>query len=213
MFLTVKIVAILLILVGLVFLYIWIDANILAKRSSQSNPTTLKNYGYEAPTDVFTTPYFEFEAPDSWDFMDKVSTRYKFVYHNIRNKLVRGVITIYVDTAPDEEHARAPRLLPATIDKDFQLHPDTTVSEHCNKTAPGKDRVGESVFKFKGITFPCDNDATWYSVLVGLKGKSTMMKIKRPNGKEATYVINYYNSSSELNGREFLDALQNFKIR
>jgi hypothetical protein len=208
-----KVVAVILVVAGLVFLAIWLDAKRLARLGGPSDATTPNTLSYKADYDTFTTPYFEMTTPTSWEFEAKSSNPNKYVYYNYRHKLVRGMITVYIDTAPSREHQYATRMLPAKLGSDWFLKPDNAVTDHCNKVAPGKDRVGEENFTFKGVAFPCDNDATWYSALVGLENGSTAMKIKRPDGKETQYVIHYLNSSAELTGTDLVDVIRKFQIK
>jgi len=208
----IAVVGVIVIVIGLVFAAIWFDAKRLAQQAGPSKATAPKTLSYEVETDTFTTKYFEMETPVSWEFIEKSSSPNKFVYYNFRHKLVRGTITVYVNQPPAPEHQRATRLLTARVGVDGFLKPDLDVSDHCNKVAPGKNRVGGEDIKFKGIAFPCDNDATWYSALVGLDGGSTAMNIKRPDGTTAQYIIYYTNPSAEMSGTDFVEVMRKFKI-
>lgn len=182
------------------------------KDSGPSESTTAVQSSYEIPTNVYKTKYFEIETSENWKYEKKASGPNKFVYHNVRNKLVRGFIYIYVNEDPVPHHKQATRLLPVTLGADGFLDPDFKVTAHCNKTAPNKDKVGEEIVTLKGITFMCDNDATWYSVLVGLKGSSPSMKLKRPDGSYATYTIFYQDSTANPTALDLIEVIERFKV-
>jgi hypothetical protein len=177
-----------------------------------SAPTKAVESVYSVPSDIFKTKYFQLETPESWEFEKKASGPNRFVYHNVRHKLVRGFLTIYVNEPPVPHHKQATRLLPVKLGSNNFLLPDSAATAHCNKSAPNKSRVGEEVVKLKGITFMCDNDATWYSVLVALKGGTPQMSLKRPDGSTATYVIYYQDSSANPTDNDLLEVIRNFKV-
>jgi hypothetical protein len=201
----------LLLIVALIFLYIYLDS----KRQGPGAPVATKpvTSTYNIESNTFTTPFFELETRKSWEFQKQKSTKSKFVYTDFRHKLAQGELTVYVNQAPEELHSRATRLLPVRLGSDSYLKPDTTIGQHCNKKASGKDRVGEQVFKFKNITFPCDNDATWFTVLVGLDGGTTVMKLKRPDGSTATYTIHYLGSTAYPTESDVVEVVRKFKVR
>lgn len=176
-----------------------------------SEPSIRKSTSYDVPRSHFQTNYFSFDGPDSWTFAKKESTKNKFIYWDIRHKLVRNELIVYIDTRPDTEHQYATRVLPVTLGSDGILKP-TKVSGHCNKKAPGKDKVGEEIFVFNKVKFQCDNDSTFYSVMVGLEGKSTSMELQRRNGFRTRYLIYYRSASAEETPADLLEVIENFQI-
>lgn len=193
-------------------IYIAIDALYLNRGSGPSDPTTAVESVYEVPSKTFKTDYFELETPESWQFEEKASKPGLYVYHNVRHKLVRGFITVYVNREPVPHHKQATRLLPVEVNVNNFLVPDSNVTPHCNKTAPSKDKAGEELVKLKGITFMCDNDATWFSVFVALKGGTPQMTLEGADGKPATYVIYYQDSSADPTANDFIEVIRKFKI-
>jgi len=198
------------VIIGLAFVYIYLDS----KRQTPGPPVSTQpvTTNYKIESNIFATPYFELETKKSWEFQKENSTANKFVYVDMRHKLAQGQLTIYVNQAPQELHNRATRLLPATLGADGYLKPEPSIGDHCNKKAPGKDKVGEQVFVFENVTFPCDNDATWFTVLVGQPGGSTSMKLARPNGTTATYVIHYLSSTAYPTPSDVVDVVRKFKV-
>jgi hypothetical protein len=194
---------------GAVAVYILFFEN---PNAGPSNPTQAVQSVHTVPSKVFRTKYFELETPETWEFEKKASGPNTFVYHNVRFKLVRGFITIYVNKDPMPHHKQATRLLPVEIGNDGLLKPDSNATEHCNKKAPHKDKVGEEIVKLKGITFMCDNDATWYSVVLALKGGTPQMSLKGMDGQLATYVIYYQDSSANPTDAALIEVIRNFKI-
>lgn len=199
-------------LVGVGGVGAWIYMNSKGLDTIQPLSTKPVTTSYSVESNTFKTPYFELETRKSWEFQKEKSTKNKFVYVDFRHKLAQGELTIYVNSSPAELHARATRLLPVRLGVDGYLKPDSSVGEHCNKKAPGKDKVGEQVFKFKNITFPCDNDATWFTVLVGLDGGSTAMKLKRPDGTTATYHMHYLGSTAYPIEADVIEIVRKFKV-
>lgn len=194
-------------------IYVAIDALYLTnKQVGPSDPTKAVQSAYTIPSKTFKTKYFELETPETWEFEEKASGPDMFVYHNVRHKLVRGFITVYVNKDPVPHHKQATRLLPVEIGDDGLLRPDSKATEHCNKKAPHKDKVGEEVVKLKGITFVCDNDATWFSVLLALKGGTPQMNLKGVDGQPATFVIFYQDSSANPTDVDLVEVIRKFKV-
>jgi hypothetical protein len=194
--------------------YLAYDAFLLASEEQQpSKPTSPIHSTYYSPSTTFTTPYFTVQLPDAWKQDKKSSTKNKFVYDDIRSKLVKGRVTIWVNGEPDDEYTRASRVLPAAFGTDNFLKPDSFVSDHCNKKAPSKSKTDQEMVKLKSITFMCDNDATWYSVLVGIPSQGTAMKLKRPNGAIASYIIHYQDATATPDPANFIDLVRKFQVR
>jgi hypothetical protein len=208
----VKVIIVFLVLVAAAALVLWLDSKRLAKQHTPSQATKAVTTHYEAESDTFTTKYFQMETPTSWEFDDKASTQSHFVYHNVRHKLVRGTLTIYINEKPKAEQQLATHLLSVQIDADGTFRPASSVTDHCNKTASGKDRVGEQVVKLKNITFTCDNDATWYSVLLGTDGGTPEMTWKRPDGSAVKVTIHYLDSSAEPEGGSLIEVIRKLKL-
>jgi hypothetical protein len=189
------------------------DATRISGEVGPSRPTTPVETAYTVPSDTFTTPYFEMKVAQSWEFIEKSSTRNKYVYHDVRNKLVQGFLEVYVNISPPLDRQQATRVLPATLGTNAFLSPESSVSDHCNKSAGAKKNVGEQQMVFKKIKLLCDNDATWYSVLVGKPGAGTTMDLKRPNGTTAQYTIFYQASSAKPESSKLIDLIRKFQVR
>ena len=183
----------------------------LSKDSGPSDATKAVQSAYRIPTRTFRTEFFEMETPESWEFQPKTSKPNMWVYYNFRHKLARGMIFVYVNKDPVPQHKQASRLLPVKLGYDDKLVPDS-VTDHCNKTAPGKDKVGEQAVTLVGIPFVCDNDTTLFTVLVALKSGTPNMEIKRPDGSTATYTIYYQDSSAYPTAPDFIEVIRRFKV-
>lgn len=191
---------------------IWDIFRVSNQDDSPSAPSSAKESVYTVPSKTFTTRYFEIKTPDSWEFQEKVSDDNKFVYYNIKHKLARGVLTIYVDKQPVPAHKQATRLLPVKLGPDGVLIPDNSATPHCNTKAPSKNKVGKEIIKLSGITFTCDNDATWFSVLVALEGGSPNMQLRRPDSTRSTYVIHYQDSTATPTDSDLIEVIRKFKV-
>lgn len=201
---------VLLILVGA---YVaWDILRVSSQPDGPSAPTAVKESVYTIPSKTYTTKYFEMKTPESWEFQEKLSNDNKFVYYNIKHKLARGMLTIYVDQPPVPAHKQATRILPVKLGPEGMLVPDNSVTPHCSKKAPGRDKVGEEIVKQNGIMFTCDNDATWFSVSVALEGGSPNMRLRRPDGTHATYVIYYRDSTATPSANDMIEVIRKFKV-
>lgn len=201
--------------VGIFFIFlvvaavIKIDSYLQERRNSPESTTSAQTTSYFTPsTQIFRTPYFQFQANKNWAEVPAESSENTFVYRSLRSNLVEHDLTIYVGGAPN---VPATHVLPVRLKNDMREITPGMVSEHCKKAVG--HRLPEKMLTFEGISFLCDVDSPQYMVLAGIKGGSSQLKMKRPNGQAQNYTILYRNVTAEPETSQFLEILSSFQTR
>ena len=195
----------------LIFIAIRLDSLLQDKVNTPESTTSQQTSAYFASSDkVFTTDYFQFQAPKNWVEIPSESTKTKFLYRGVNKPIIEDELIIYVNKIPGD--ISATRLLPVDItDGGYMLSPDS-LSGHCKK-ASANDNIDEKILTYKKVMMNCDVDNTQFNVLVGLKGGSTLMKLKRPNGSTAEYTILYRNIKAIPDASQLLQIISTFQTR
>ncbi len=185
-----------------------------ANKQSQrpSNPTQIVKSKYLASTEVFSTQYFQFQAAKTWRSINNESTASTFVYRNFRFGLVESELKIYVNQSLSPETQEATRVLPIGFDINGIVTSDS-VSDHCGKDLNNSNKQSRQQVVIGGVTMLCDVDGTEYTVVVGLKGGDTSLRIKRPGGEIVAYFIYYRSLKATLDGQELQAIMDTFQTR
>lgn len=177
----------------------------------QEATTKPVNTGFFAPgIDIFTTPYFQFQAKQEWAAVPDESGSDKFVYRSFNGKLVEHDLTIYINKAPSE--LSGTYVMPVKFKNNSREITTSLVSSHCKK-AVGGDRLSEKQVTFSGVSFLCDVDNPQYIVLAGQKSGSPRLDMTRPDGSRQTYFIVYRNVTAKPESSQFVDILNTFQTR
>lgn len=159
---------------------------------------------------IFTTDYFQFQAPKNWAAIPSESGSGKYVYRGINKPIVEDELVIYVNDIPGD--LLATRLLPVEASPVGQGLTVGSVSDHCNN-ALADHNIDEKVVTYKKVSLNCDVDNTQYNVLVGLVGGSTRMKLNRPDGSTADYTILFKDLRAIPDASALLQIMQSFQTR
>jgi hypothetical protein len=187
-----------------------IEKNKSAPPSEATKPVTST---VEPSVEIFTSEYFQFQTDKNWRAIANESTNTKFVYRRGTDNLVSADMTVYINSSPND--TQATRVLPVTVGEDgFRLNA-SFVSEHCNSKLPKdiKSTTGELPITLNSVRFLCDVDGTNYTVIVGLENGTEAMKLNRPDGTSANYVIFIRDLRSSPNPKEFENIIDTFQVR
>lgn len=159
---------------------------------------------------VLRSEYFQFQATSGWSQVQGSTVPGQYLYRNLSNNLINQEISVFVNTLPEDMTAEY--VLPVSVDAKGLLHAEQT-SEHCkNYSAKGISATSlES--KYQDISFKCHVDGTDYTILVGLKGQSTTMRLPRPNGTTAQYVIRYRDLTANPGPGQVSNMISSFQTR
>lgn len=200
-----------LILTG-VAMYFYIDYARSKSVNTDKSATSDKTTSYIAPSvSIFKTPYYQFQAPNSWVEVPNESNSSKFVYRSIKSSLIEHDLIVYVNQIP--ANLEANRVLPVTLKSNStELEPES-VSEHCIKALNGQSSSQKVEVTFNKVKFSCDSDSTNYTVMVGQIQDDTVINLNRPGDLSATYTFYYTNLRAIQDGNELVEIIKTFQTR
>jgi hypothetical protein len=192
-------------------IYLAFDAWREQRRSNEASEPSDKITSIYAPrTQFFSTQYFQFEAGNEWAHMANESSGNKYVYRKAQHGIVSQNLTIFVnDPKPIPE---VTRVFPVELNASGGIIPGT-VSDACHKYLPKTAPKISQVVSVEGVEFMCDYDAVDYYVVVGAKGTTPPLRLKRPSGETASYAILYMNVTATPEGEEFKRMMSSFQAR
>lgn len=178
--------------------------------NTDTTSTSGETSGYFAPTvKIFRSPYFQFQANNTWVEVPAESTATKFVYRSLRANLIENELTIYVNDIPATLAAN--RVLPVNIKDSLEIVP-SSVSEHCLKAAGSPSSQDKPVTQDR-VKYLCDSDSTNYTVLVGLIEGSSTLNLMRPDNTRANYAIHYSNLKATPDSVQLTQIIDSFQTR
>ncbi len=193
----------------------YIGYDVLRQVFTKQAPVSRSNYSSVQGDSVnlFSSPYFQFQADDTWKEVTSEETPTHFVYRSFKSTLVAR--DIMFDVNPTKAEAiplvRTTHIYPVTIDGSGKLVSQRGAGDHCNTLMPkNSPRVPTPVVQ-QQVSFICNPDAVIYQVVVGLIGGSTNISIPRPSGGKAIYMITYRDltiNSTDAPLRTILDSFQ-----
>lgn len=156
---------------------------------------------------TFQSPYFQFVAGKHWQEETKDRKEGVYIYRSTHGGLLEQQLSIYVNGTPPD--VQVTHVLPVTVSESgIAIGP---VSDHCGKGAGYREVLHDIVID--GVTVNCFGDATRYTVLAGLVGGDSRMKLQRPDGSSAQYVVYYSNVTARPSPTELQDIMNTFQIR
>lgn len=157
---------------------------------------------------LFKSPYFQFQANDDWKEVTAESTPNKFVYRSYNGTLLEHELVVYVNQIPDVNDFKTTRILPVAVvsasgqTSHFSM---TQVSDPCGSALnPAAKPADVQSVIFKNVTFTCYGKISEYNVLIGQSGGGANLAMKRADGSNAVYTIQYkdlraINGPTEIN--------------
>lgn len=205
--LTIACITILALLVGA---YAYFTVMVQRDANTEQTTTSQQTSSYFAPSvNIFRSPYFQFQASNTWAEVPTESTPNKFVYRSLRSSLIEHELTIYVNQIPAD--VKANHVLPVNLKSGGELLP-ILVSEHCSKAVTTPSSQPKEVLMDR-VKFLCHSDSTNYTVLVGLVDGSTTLQLPRPDGSTANYAILYSNLKATPDASQLTQIADSFQTR
>ena len=166
------------------------------------------------PTTTFTTDWFTFVTPKSWEEVASQHIKDKmYVYRQNNGGENLGLMKIFVNSEVVSYQNYYTRVLPVTIEDGSKIVP-TSLEPHCNTVlGPGQNKGVPTMVTQAKVNFLCWVDGTnLYAVAGEIDGTSTL-SLKRTNGATARYIITYVNNAFTPSEGSFEEALQSFEAR
>ncbi len=199
------------VLAGLVVIALRLDSLLQDRVNKPELTTTDETSTYFASRNkIFTTEYFQFQAPKNWVAIPSESGNGKYVYRGINKPIVEDELIVYVNNIPGD--LTATRLLPVELKPGGQELSVGSISDHCNNALTDHN-IDKKVVTYKKVSLNCDVDNTQYNILVGLIGGSTRMTLNRPDGSTAEYTILYRDVRAIPDASGLLQIMQSFQTR
>jgi len=166
------------------------------------------------PTTTFTTDWFSFVAPKSWEEAANLHIKDKmYVYRENNGGENLGLMKIFVNSDVVSYQNYYTRVLPVVIAEGYKLRP-ATIEPHCNTAlAPGQNKGVPTIVNQANTSFLCWVDGTNLYAVAGEVGGTSTLTLKRKNGESAQYIITYVNNAFTPSEDSFRQAIQSFEAR
>lgn len=195
----------------------YIAYDVISQLFDRQAPVSRANYSSVQGDSVnlFSSPYFQFQADDTWKEMSGEETPTHFVYRSYKSTLVTRDITIDINKGQPEATplVRTTRVYPVTVDGSGKLISQGGTSDHCNTLMPKNALQVPTPVVQHQVSFVCNPDAIIYQVVVGLIGGNTNISIPRPNGSNANYMITYRDLTINSSDAALRTIIQSFQTR
>jgi hypothetical protein len=200
-------------LIGIFITVGWVVSNYLDQPEPEPVTSGVQTSVEVSPLSVFRTAYFQFQASDKWIEDAKSSTDTMYVYRAYRGRLIEHDLQIYINpSSSDIARFRASRVVAASPTSEGALSPINGISDHCGESVEGPNRSPQEVV-FEGVSFVCMVDGVIFDVLVGVQGGSSSVRLNRPSGGSATYLMYYRDLRANPDGRELEEIINSFQAR
>ncbi len=204
-----KILAVLVIMMVLVAIVVLIDSYI--QNTDKSEITSRENSSVVASKEnVLTTEYFQIQAPSGWVEVSSETKPPLYVFRELNGTLIKRELRVYVNSPPEE--IRSTHALPVSV-KDDQIVPGD-VSEHCKgHSAFSPSQRSPRTINWDGVQMLCVPDSIEFNVVVGTKGNSQGVLMKRPNGDPISYTMIYRDLAASPSSVGLYSILRSFQSR
>jgi hypothetical protein len=180
------------------------------------NPVSGKSIdkGKFDPTITFTTDWFSFVTPKSWEEATNLHIKDKmYVYRENNGGENLGLMKIFVNSDVVSYQNYYTRVLPVKVENGSKLVP-RSLEPHCNTVlGPGQNKGVPTIVTQAEVNFLCWVDGTNLYAVAGEIGGSSTLNLKRRNGETARYIITYVNNAFTPSEGSFEQALQSFEAR
>lgn len=189
----------------------WLLSNIRQEQVvSRGTDATVQS----SSTNIFRTPYFQFQTDDSWREIESGENE-KYIYRSFDSKLVTHEITVEVDKGNPVVlgSERVSRVLPVEIIKNRLSHV-SPISPHCTELREDKDNRRQQIVEYRQASFQCNPDSSEFLVSIALVGGSEVIQSETDEGTLRSYKISYRDSTFYPTGRSLdniIDTMLLFK--
>jgi hypothetical protein len=197
--------------------FIFGDWVLQSLRSDTVVSSSSKSNVQSANINIFQTPYFRFQANDTWrevndEFSNPVD---EYIYRSIDDGLIKHELWISVSSEKKfniQKHYPT-RVVPVRIEQDGRLSQIGGVSDRCFEALPeGDTNQDPRVLTQKGVTYFCHPNSTAYNVTVGVPGDTNLLKFESTNGDVVPITIIYKNVTAYPEARQLEQILNTFRI-
>ena len=161
---------------------------------------------------VFRTPYFQFQADESWREVTDINNPNKFVYRSYNANLVQHEFVVEIDDitpiALDNENTT--RNIPIKIEEN-RLAAPFGISDNCSAFVPEGSKEQARV-SFNEAEFPCNPDGNSFVVVASLIGGNEFFEHVSSDGTSHRYKLTYQDSTFTPTGREFRGIVDSFQL-
>lgn len=185
--------------------------DLLSLREASSPPASPQSSLVEqAPITIFRTEFFQFQAGSKWVAIATASKEGKYVYRNLDHTSIQQELNIYVNKTPDE--LTATYVVPVIASLEGHITA-SELSPHCKNGLPANAKLNPTSITYQKTTFNCIPDGTDYRVLASMEGGTPILKLKRPNGSEASYILYFHDVTVNPSPDQFRQILNSFQTR
>jgi hypothetical protein len=170
-----------------------------------------------ANINIFQTPYYRFQANDTWtEVSDQFSSPdNEYIYRSIENGLIKHElwVTVKEEKKFELEKHYPTRILPVRIEQNGRLSAIGGVSDRCIEALPENDsNFDPRIVTQKNISYLCYPNSTAYNVTVGVPGETNLLRFKNTSGDSVPITIIYKNVTAYPEARQLEQILSTFSI-
>lgn len=195
----------------------YIAYDVIRQTFNKQAPVSRANYSSVQGDSInqFSTPYFQFQANDTWKEITSEERTGHYVYRSYKGTLVvRDVqIDVNLPTPVTQALVRTTHVYPVTIEPTGRLISQGDAGEHCKTLMPKNAPAVPTRVTQQQVSFICTPDASAYQVAVGVVGGTTDMQIPRPSGGKATYSITYRDLTVGPGDAALRSIIESFQTR
>ncbi len=153
--------------------------------------------------------HFYFESKSSWEYVERDSVPgQKYVYHNIKNKVIDKVLTVYVGEVPAD--TKVSYILPVTVAETGQPVPGK-LSPNCSELNPSP-RKDPLPIVYEGVRFICVPDTQ--AVIIAAAQPGTGYSLHMGTGAaQKTVGLVYNDVSITPDPQVFTELVATFRVK
>jgi uncharacterized protein (UPF0333 family) len=167
-----------------------------------------------ADISVYRTEFYQFQAPESWVFVQNESNQNKFVYLNNQSSLVTQKLTIFVNRADLNREAdfNVTRVVPVEVTGDKRFSRVTDISSHCNDSFPQDGNRDPRRITHNDVSFICSPDSQQFNIHVGLYKGTESVPATLNDGRQVKFVIVYEDLTAYPGPGDLYNIISSFQI-
>lgn len=180
------------------------------RRKPAPPPTQQSTIIQQSPVSIFRTEYFQFQTGSKWAAIATDGNNGMYVYRNLDQSFIQQELDVYVNKTPNE--LTATYIVPVAAAVDGRLTA-RALSPHCKNALPADAKKTATPVTYLKVTFTCITDGTDFRVLAGIENGTPNMKLIRPNGASANYILYFHDVTANPSAEQFEQILNSFQTR
>ncbi len=167
-----------------------------------------------AKISVYRSPYFQFQAPDSWVAVADQSRDDVYTYVKNHKSLVQERLVVYVDRSDIERESdqKITHVLPVEIGQNGAFENVGQVSSHCDGSWPDGLKRNPSRIVHEDVSFVCSIGSKQYNVVFGERGDDENMTVTLRDGSEVTLTVVFSNLTAYPSPGDVYSIARSFSI-